>query len=111
MDAKTHDRYVALTSHLPHLLASALMTSYESQRHRSPSIRQAVGSGFRDFTRIAAGNPGMWADILEMNAPEIKFFLSQYRQTLSILEKKLKKGKKSFWFSFFKKTRAAREKL
>ncbi len=111
MNPQTHDRSVALTSHLPHLLASALMNTYETQRHRSPSIRQAVGSGFRDFTRISAGNPAMWADIVEMNAVELKSFLSSFRRSLSVLEKNLRKGRSSYWLSFFKKARASREKL
>ena len=111
MDSQSHDRNVALTSHLPHLLASTLITLYGNQLHRSPALRQAVGSGFRDFTRIAGGNPAMWSDILEMNAVEIKSVLSQYRKTLGLLEKNLKKGKSKFWISFFEKARSIREKL
>jgi prephenate dehydrogenase len=111
LDAKTHDRAVALTSHLPHLLASALMNTYEPKQRGSHSFRPAVGSGFRDFTRIAAGNPAMWTDIMEMNAVEIKSFLSQFRRTLGQLEKNLTTGKRNFWISFFEKARASREKL
>ena len=111
MDARTHDRNVALTSHLPHLLASALINTYEAHRRRSSSIHLAVGSGFRDFTRISGGNPDMWADIMEMNAPEIGIFLSQFQKSLAILEKKLKKSGRSFWLSFFEQARASREKL
>ena len=111
MNTKTHDRNVALTSHLPHLLASALMNTYETHRRHSPSIRQAVGSGFRDFTRISGGNPAMWADIMEMNATEIRIFLSQFQKSLATLEKNLNKSRRSFWLSFFEKARASREKL
>jgi prephenate dehydrogenase len=71
----------------------------------------AVGSGFKDFTRIAASNPSMWSDILEMNSKEVLSYLSQYRRQLSLLEKNLKKGKRSFWRSFFEKGRTLREKL
>lgn len=111
MDSQTHDRNVALTSHLPHLLASALITQYGNELKRNPSIGKAVGSGFRDFTRIAAGNPAMWSDILEMNGPEIKSFLTQYRGTLELLENNLKKGNSKFWLSFFERSRLLREKL
>jgi prephenate dehydrogenase len=111
LDSRTHDQSVALTSHLPHLLASALMHHYGAQVNRKASIRQAVGSGFRDFTRIAAGNPAMWTDIVEMNASEIRSFLSQYRRHLMSLEKNLKKGKRRFWLSFFERARALRENL
>jgi len=111
VEAKTHDRGVALTSHLPHLLASAMILLYAQNEKNSPFFRKAVGSGFRDFTRIAAGNPTMWRDIVEMNAGEIRSFLSRYRRQLGELERNLKKSKSRYWFSFFEKAREAREGL
>jgi prephenate dehydrogenase len=110
-DAGNHDRSVALTSHLPHLLASTLMNLFKAHQGGRAVMRQAIGSGFRDFTRIAGGNPSMWADILEMNSREIKHYLSAYRGVLAELERKLGKGRRSFWLSFFEKARASREKL
>jgi prephenate dehydrogenase len=110
-DPSLHDRSVALTSHLPHILASALMELYGRTEGRSAVYRKAVGSGFRDFTRIAAGNPAMWGDIVDMNATEIKYFLSQYRRQLMELEKNLQKGKGRFWMDFFTKARVLREKI
>jgi prephenate dehydrogenase len=92
-------------------LASAFVQLYGSREKVSPSIRKAVGSGFRDFTRIAGSNPAMWSDILEMNATEVRSYLSQYRRELARLESKLKNGNKKFWLSFFEKGRALREKL
>jgi prephenate dehydrogenase len=109
--APIHDRSVALTSHLPHLLASAFMELYGRHHGRSPVFRKALGSGFRDFTRIAASHPAMWRDIMEMNAGEIKLFLTQYRHLLAKLEKNLARDKGSFWLSFFKKARMLREKI
>jgi prephenate dehydrogenase len=111
LNATQHDQNVALTSHLPHLLAAAYMGVYEKFQKRAPSIHQAVGSGFKDFTRIAGSNPVMWTDIVEMNAPEIRHFLRQYVQTLNFLKRNLRKGRRSYWLSFFKKAHAAREKL
>ncbi len=110
-DAKAHDKGVALTSHLPHLLAAALMHLYGQTRGKSPIFHQAVGPGFRDFTRIAAGHPAMWRDIVEINAGDIKSFLSQYRRQLAQLERNLGKGKSRYWMSFFEKARDLREKL
>ncbi len=110
-DPVAHDRSVALTSHLPHVLASALMELYGQNQGRSPVFKKAVGSGFRDFTRIAAGNPSMWGDIVTMNAGEIKYFLSRYRRRLSDLEKKLKKGNGRYWLKFFEKSKALREQI
>lgn len=111
MDAKKHDRQVALTSHLPHLLACSLMEIYGNLEKGDSSIRNAVGPGFRDFTRIAAGNPGMWSDIMRMNAPRIASFLGQYRRKLAALEKNLRTKQNHRWFSFFLKSRTARERL
>lgn len=105
-----HDRIVALTSHLPHLLASAFMGLYGGSASKV-SLRSAVGPGFRDFTRIAAGNPVMWSDIVEMNAREIKTFLSRYRRILASLEKNLKPGRRRAWLSFFGEARTLREKI
>jgi prephenate dehydrogenase len=111
LSAKTHDEYVALTSHLPHLLASAYVQLYGTKASRSKSISTAAGPGFKDFTRIAAGNPAMWSDILKMNSKEVIIFLNQYRRQLTLLEKQLRKGNKNFWFSFFEKGKMIREKL
>jgi prephenate dehydrogenase len=110
-DPVLHDRSVALTSHLPHILASTMMELYGRNRGRSATFPKAIGSGFRDFTRIAAGNPAMWGDIVNMNATEIKYFLSQYRRRLGELEKNLRKGKIRFWTDFFGKARILREKI
>jgi prephenate dehydrogenase len=107
----SHDKAVALTSHLPHLLSSAMIELFGRYDGKSPLYKKAVGSGFRDFTRIAGGNPVMWRDIVEMNAPGIKSFLSQYRRKLAELEKNLKRGRGRYWLSFFEKARALREKL
>ncbi|HXL72989.1 MAG TPA: prephenate dehydrogenase dimerization domain-containing protein, partial [bacterium] len=111
LNAKMHDQYVALTSHLPHLLASAYVQLYGTKARRSKGISTAAGPGFRDFTRIAAGNPAMWSDILEINSAEVLVFLNQYRRQLTLLEKQLRQGRKRFWFSFFEKGKMIREKL
>ncbi len=111
MNASQHDRYVALTSHLPHLLASALINLYEDHAIRDPRYRKGVGSGFRDLTRIAAGHPAMWADILALNKDAVSAFLGQYCSRLKILEKALKTRKPGQWRKYFEKTRSRREAL
>jgi prephenate dehydrogenase len=111
LKAQIHDQYVALTSHLPHLLASAYVQLYGVQAKRSKTLSTAAGPGFKDFTRIAAGNPAMWSDILEMNSKEVIVFLSQYRRQLGLLEKQLRNGSKHYWFSFFEKGKTIRENL
>jgi len=111
MDPLGHDRQVALTSHLPHLLAATLVSLYGRQQKKTPLLGRAVGSGFRDFTRIASGNPQMWSDIVEMNSRELRPLLSTFRENLAILERNLGKGRPSFWRSFFNNARSVRERL
>jgi prephenate dehydrogenase len=111
LGAREHDQMVALTSHLPHLLAANLVHLYDQTAKRNPKIRLGVGSGFRDTTRIAAGSPAMWTDILAYNKNEILNFLRQYRRLLEGLEKRLAQGSKSGWKRFFEKSRSVREKL
>jgi prephenate dehydrogenase len=111
LDAKKHDRQVALTSHLPHLLASCLTEIYGDEEKRDPSLHHALGNGFRDVTRIAAGHPGMWSDIALMNASAIRHFLSRYRRRLAALEKDLGRKNKRHWLAYFNKVRTIREGL
>lgn len=111
LPASLHDRSVALTSHLPHLLSAAMMNLFEEFQNISPVFQKSIGTGFRDFTRIAAGNPVMWSDILELNSKEIRFFLSRYCNYLKNLENHLKKGQKQYWISFFEKARKSRDEL
>jgi prephenate dehydrogenase len=109
-DPRTHDRAVALTSHLPHLLASAMMVLY-GRKGQGAVPQKAVGSGFRDFTRIAGGNPSMWRDIVEMNHEEILKALREFKKVIGSMEKNLKKGKGAYWVPFFENAKEQREKL
>jgi prephenate dehydrogenase len=111
LSPERHDEYVALTSHLPHLLAAALVDTYGKYKQKNPIIERAVGSGFRDTTRITGGNPAMWADILQMNSHKIGFFLSLYRKKLLELENKINKKNSKDWKNYFEKVRKTRNKL
>jgi prephenate dehydrogenase len=111
LDSAEHDRIVALTSHLPHLMASLMVHLYEKSARRSPKIRLGVGSGFRDTTRVAAGSPAMWSDILRYNQKEIVSLLGDYRRQIVRLESSLAHGKKGDWMRFFEQARSIREKI
>src|SRR5262249_47346114 len=81
MSPEDHDRALALTSHVPHLLACALVGILPAE------LAELTASGFRDTTRIAAGDPGLWKAIFEHNRPAILAALvtftdrlEQYRQ-------------------------------
>jgi prephenate dehydrogenase len=110
-DPLAHDRRVALTSHLPHLLACVMMETYGRRVRGDAALRAAVGTGFRDFTRIAAGHPAMWADIMRLNRREVLKALQAYRARLQVLERELVAGNRSKWTRFFDNARDLRERL
>lgn len=79
-----HDRVLAATSHLPHVLAFGLVDLLSAKQEHEEIFRYAAG-GFRDFTRIAAGDPVMWRDICLTNEDELLNILDQYQQQLAQL--------------------------
>jgi prephenate dehydrogenase len=88
MDAAAHDRVLASVSHVPHFLASAYVA--QIARAADSTDRLAIaGSGFRDFTRIAAGSPEMWRDIFLSNRDAMKAELEQVRAVLDEAERAL----------------------
>ena len=91
MSPEDHDRAFAAVSHLPHLLAFAYVASVARQ---SEGVRmlELAGPGFRDFTRIAAGEPAMWRDILLANRDEVLAQAASFRQMLGEMERALVAG-------------------
>lgn len=86
MDAETHDRVVAQISHLPQLLAVALM-NYVGRDDADKNLRFMLSAGgLRDMTRIAASSFHIWQDILRTNKSAIKKALQEFRESLSMLE-------------------------
>jgi prephenate dehydrogenase len=71
LDPETHDRILAVTSHLPHVVAAALMMCLGKAAAFDPVARELKGGGLKDTTRIASGDPVIWRDVLLTNAPEI----------------------------------------
>jgi len=86
VDANEHDRAVAATSHLPHLLAFAYMARFGGG---PPELFDFAGPGFRDFTRIAAADPGLWRDIVLSNRDAVGTELAQLVQRLETLRQDL----------------------
>ncbi len=72
MNASDHDHFLALTSHLPHLLAFALFSEVEMVSKKSPIVKSLVGGSFRDMTRIAGADPELWTGIVSSNRKEIQ---------------------------------------
>lgn len=86
MSPQAHDAAYASVSHLPHLIAFALMNSISGQA-RGADYLSLAGPGFRDFTRIAASDPKIWRDILVANREELLAQSKIFQQTLQSLEK------------------------
>lgn len=83
MPAKEHDEVLAATSHLPHILAFALMNYLSQNAERNPDhLLRFAGSGFQDFTRIASSSPEMWRDICIANRNALQAQISAYQEEL-----------------------------
>jgi prephenate dehydrogenase len=91
MSPESHDATLATVSHLPHLLAFAMMQSLLSQPEADATLALA-GPGFRDFTRIAAGDPKIWRDILLANREQVLAQSRQFRQALQSFEQLITQG-------------------
>ncbi len=91
MTPEHHDHVLAATSHLPHVLAFALVDTLAHLHEHNEIFRFAAG-GFRDFTRIASSDPIMWRDICLDNRDAILEVLRIYEKQLAILEKAIKTG-------------------
>ncbi len=91
MDAEAHDRVLASVSHLPHLLSAVYMEQVATA-HDAATRLELAGSGFRDFTRIAAGSPEMWRDIFLSNRDAMLAELASVRGVLDRAERAIADG-------------------
>ena len=91
MSPESHDSAFAAVSHLPHLLAFAMMNALTGQPEGDDYLSLA-GPGFRDFTRIAAGEPKMWRDIMLANREELLAQSKLFQQALAQLEQAISSG-------------------
>jgi prephenate dehydrogenase len=102
-----HDAALAVVSHLPHLLSFALMREI-ARRADSGSLLAHAGTGFRDFTRLAAANPEMWRDISIANRAALLGELRRYQDELAALGAMLEQGDAAALQRAFEDARAAR---
>lgn len=86
LDFETHDRLVAMASHVPHLVAGALMNEASTMAESDGALLQLAAGGFRDMTRVAAGDPAIWPDVLIQNADAVTASLRALRERLDLLE-------------------------
>jgi len=107
MSVEHHDEVLAATSHLPHLLAFALVDTLSQQGESEEIFRYAAG-GFRDFTRIASSDPVMWRDIFVTNGAATVKILDKYVADLQILRAALLNGDGELLHTIFKRARQSR---
>jgi 3-phosphoshikimate 1-carboxyvinyltransferase len=110
MDVQRHDAILAATSHLPHILAFALVDMLGHQDEQSEIFNYAAG-GFRDFTRIASSDPTMWRDICFANKNEIIPLLQQTREQLGKIQRLLEQDDSQQLFAIFAYANTARQRF
>ncbi|WP_188053443.1 MULTISPECIES: prephenate/arogenate dehydrogenase family protein [unclassified Sphingosinithalassobacter] len=112
MEPAHHDLVLAITSHLPHLIAYTIVgtASDLEQVTRSEVIKYSAG-GFRDFTRIAASDPTMWRDVFLANREAVLEMLQRFSEDLSALQRAIRWGKGDELFELFSRTRAVRRSI
>jgi len=112
MSADHHDKVLALTSHLPHLIAYNIVGTADDFGDQTRSeVIQFSASGFRDFTRIAASDPTMWRDIFLNNREAVLEMLGRFNEDLSALQRMIRRGDGEGLFDFFTRTRAIRRSI
>jgi cyclohexadieny/prephenate dehydrogenase len=105
-----HDLVLAVTSHLPHLIAYTIVgTADELQTVTRSEVLKFSAGGFRDFTRIAASDPTMWRDIFIANKDAVLEMLGRFNEDISSLTKAIRKGDGDALFEHFTRTRAIRK--
>jgi len=109
MTPQEHDEVFAAVSHLPHLLAYALVDDF-SRRPNSAQLFGYAAGGFRDFTRIASSHPEMWRDICMANRDQLLRELRLYQEKLQAMGRMLEAGDAAALEKLFSEARAAREK-
>lgn len=110
MDAAHHDSILAATSHLPHILAFALVDMLGHKDEQSEIFKYAAG-GFGDFTRIASSDPTMWLDICAANKNEIIPLIQQFKDELGKIEQYLEKNDNQQLFNTFTYAGKARQRF
>ena len=110
MSADHHDLVLAITSHLPHLIAYTIVGTAEDLQSvtRSEVLKFSAG-GFRDFTRIAASDPTMWRDVFLANKDAVLEMLGRFNEDISALTKAIRKGDGDALYQHFKRTREIRK--
>ncbi len=112
MDAAHHDLVLAVTSHLPHLIAYTIVgTASDLESVTQSEVIKYSAGGFRDFTRIAASDPTMWRDVFLNNKDAVLEMLQRFSEDLSALQRAIRWDDGDALFDLFTRTRAIRRSI
>ena len=112
MDPMHHDKVLAITSHIPHLIAFNIVgTANNLANATEKEVVKYSAGGFRDFTRIAASDPKMWSDIFTYNSDAVLEMLDLFSNDLAKLKAAVIKKDSDLLFSNFEKTREVRKNI
>ncbi len=112
MDAAHHDLVLAVTSHIPHLIAFTIVGTASDLEDvtRGEVIKYSAG-GFRDFTRIAASDPTMWRDVFLNNREAVLEMLGRFTEDLTAMQRAIRTGDGDAMFDLFDRTRDIRRSI
>ena len=112
MTADHHDLVLAVTSHLPHLIAYTIVgTAFELREVTQSEVLKFSAGGFRDFTRIASSDPTMWRDIFLANKDAVLEMLGRFSEDVSELTRAIRRGDGDTLFDIFTERRAIRRSI
>lgn len=112
MTAQHHDLVLAITSHVPHLIAYNIVgTASDLEAVTQSEVIKFSAGGFRDFTRIAASDPTMWRDIFLNNKEAVLEMLGRFVEDLTALQRAIRWGEGDTLFDLFTHTRAIRRSI
>jgi cyclohexadieny/prephenate dehydrogenase len=112
MDAAHHDLVLAVTSHIPHLIAYTIVgTASDLEDVTQSEVIKYSAGGFRDFTRIAASDPVMWRDVFLSNRGAVLEMLGRFSEDLTALQRAIRSGDGDTLFELFTRTRAIRRQV
>lgn len=112
MDAKRHDHVLAITSHLPHLIAYTIVgTAADLETDMKGEVIKYSAGGFRDFTRIAGSDPTMWRDIFLNNQEAVLDIAQRLSEDLTALQRAIRRGEGQTLFDRFTRARGIRKRV
>ena len=112
MDAGHHDQVLAITSHLPHLIAYNIVgTASDLEMVRNSEVIKYSAGGFRDFTRLAASDPTMWRDVFLHNKEAALEMLGRFTEDLTALQRAIRWGDGDALYDLFSRTRSIRRSI